>query len=138
MAHCIEINRLENEATHRRSAVADLFNKEKDPSADQAQEVYEFFENTIDSCEDVADVLQNVVVKNSKYVHVHARRPDHRIALVFDYINGFHDAANSIATIVATRVLTPFQAVLWRRFQFRRGLRFRHGVAKTVGQDSWT
>lgn len=35
------------------------------------------------------------------------------LALVFDYINGFHDAANSIATIVATRVLTPFQAVLW-------------------------
>ena len=38
------------------------------------------------------------------------------IALVFDYINGFHDAANSIATIVATRVLTPFQAVLWAAF----------------------
>lgn len=35
------------------------------------------------------------------------------LALVFDYINGFHDAANSIATIVATKVLTPFQAVLW-------------------------
>ncbi len=35
------------------------------------------------------------------------------LALIFDYINGFHDAANSIATIVATRVLTPFQAVLW-------------------------
>ena len=35
------------------------------------------------------------------------------IALIFDYINGFHDAANSIATVVATRVLSPFQAVLW-------------------------
>ena len=35
------------------------------------------------------------------------------LALGFDYINGFHDAANSIATIVTTRVLTPFQAVLW-------------------------
>lgn len=35
------------------------------------------------------------------------------LAFVFDYINGFHDAANSIATIVATKVLTPFQAVLW-------------------------
>ena len=35
------------------------------------------------------------------------------LALVFDFINGFHDAANSIATIVTTRVLTPFQAVLW-------------------------
>ncbi|RDI13295.1 inorganic phosphate transporter [Flavobacterium sp. AG291] len=38
------------------------------------------------------------------------------LALVFDYINGFHDAANSIATIVATKVLTPFQAVLWAAF----------------------
>jgi len=38
------------------------------------------------------------------------------LALIFDYINGFHDAANSIATIVATRVLTPFQAVLWAAF----------------------
>ena len=35
------------------------------------------------------------------------------LALLFDYINGFHDAANSIATIVSTKVLTPFQAVLW-------------------------
>src|ERR1051325_8135726 len=38
------------------------------------------------------------------------------IALIFDYINGFHDAANSIATIVATKVLTPFQAVVWAAF----------------------
>src|SRR5258706_3936311 len=37
-------------------------------------------------------------------------------ALVFDFINGFHDAANSIATIVGTRVLRPFQAVLWAAF----------------------
>ena len=35
------------------------------------------------------------------------------LSLLFDYINGFHDAANSIATIVSTKVLTPFQAVLW-------------------------
>src|SRR5690554_818684 len=38
------------------------------------------------------------------------------LAFIFDFINGFHDAANSIATIVATRVLTPFQAVLWAAF----------------------
>jgi len=38
------------------------------------------------------------------------------LALIFDYINGFHDAANSIATIVTTKVLTPFQAVLWAAF----------------------
>src|SRR6187402_1550935 len=35
------------------------------------------------------------------------------LALAFDYTNGFHDAANSIATVVSTKVLTPFQAVLW-------------------------
>src|SRR5687767_15780159 len=38
------------------------------------------------------------------------------LALIFDYINGFHDAANSIATIVSTKVPTPFQAVLWAAF----------------------
>jgi uncharacterized protein len=67
MDHCIEINRLENEADRiGRSAVVDLFNKEKDPiTLIKLKEVYEFFEATIDSCEDVADVLQNVVVKNS-------------------------------------------------------------------------
>ena len=67
MPHCIEINRLENEADRiGRSAVADLFNKEKDPiTVIKLKEVYEFIEAAIDSCEDVADVLQNVVVKNS-------------------------------------------------------------------------
>src|SRR5215813_13898781 len=56
------------------------------------------------------------------------------IALIFDYINGFHDAANSIATIVATRVLTPFQAVLWAAFfNFIAAFLFGTAVAKTVG-----
>ena len=65
--HCIEINRLENEGDRiGRSAVADLFNKERDPiRIIKLKEVYEFLEATIDSCEDVADVLQNVAVKNS-------------------------------------------------------------------------
>jgi len=57
------------------------------------------------------------------------------VALIFDYINGFHDAANSIATIVATRVLTPFQAVLWAAFfNFVSAFLFGTGVASTVGQ----
>ena len=38
------------------------------------------------------------------------------LALVFDYINGFHDAANSIATVVSTKVLSPTQAVIWAAF----------------------
>ena len=67
MEHCIEINRLENEGDLiGRSAVVDLIDKEKDPiTLIKLKEVYDFIEGTIDSCEDVADVLQNVVVKNS-------------------------------------------------------------------------
>jgi hypothetical protein len=67
MEYCIEVNRLENEADRiGRSAVVELFDKEKDPiTLIKLKEVYEFIEATIDSCEDVADVLQNVVVKNS-------------------------------------------------------------------------
>jgi len=67
LEHCIEINRLENEGDLiSRSAVADLFHKQKDPiTLIKLKEVYEFFENTIDRFEDVADVLQSVAVKNS-------------------------------------------------------------------------
>ncbi len=56
------------------------------------------------------------------------------VALSFDYINGFHDAANSVATVVATRVLTPLQAVIWAAFfNFVSAFSFGTGVAKTVG-----
>ena len=56
------------------------------------------------------------------------------VALVFDFINGFHDAANSVATIVATQVLSPFQAVVWAAFwNFVSAFSFGTGVAKTVG-----
>lgn len=56
------------------------------------------------------------------------------VALAFDFINGFHDAANSVATIVATRVLSPFQAVAWAAFfNFVAAFGFGTGVAKTVG-----
>jgi inorganic phosphate transporter, PiT family len=56
------------------------------------------------------------------------------VALAFDFINGFHDAANSIATIVATRVLTPQQAVVWAAvFNFSAAFIVGTGVAKTVG-----
>jgi inorganic phosphate transporter, PiT family len=56
------------------------------------------------------------------------------VALVFDYINGFHDAANSIATVVSTRVLSPGRAVIWAAFfNFVAAFTFGTGVAKTVG-----
>jgi inorganic phosphate transporter, PiT family len=56
------------------------------------------------------------------------------VALVFDYINGFHDAANSIATVVSTRVLSPGKAVVWAAvFNFIAAFGFGTAVAKTVG-----
>ncbi len=56
------------------------------------------------------------------------------IALIFDFLNGFHDAANSIATIVSTRVLSPFQAVAWAAFfNFIAAFIFGTGVASTIG-----
>lgn len=57
------------------------------------------------------------------------------IALIFDFTNGMHDAANSISTIVSTRVLSPRQAVLWAAgFNFVAFLIFGTGVAKTIGK----
>ncbi|MEI6669976.1 MAG: inorganic phosphate transporter [Acidobacteriota bacterium] len=55
-------------------------------------------------------------------------------ALIFDYINGFHDAANSIATVVSTRVLSPGKAVVWAAFfNFVAAFGFGTAVAKTIG-----
>ena len=58
------------------------------------------------------------------------------LALIFDYINGFHDAANSIATVVSTKVLTPAQAVIWAAmFNFVAFFIFKdHGVANTIAK----
>ena len=58
------------------------------------------------------------------------------LAIAFDYINGFHDAANSIATIVSTKVLSPFQAVLWAAvFNFAAYFYFTdHKVANTIAK----
>ncbi len=56
------------------------------------------------------------------------------VAFIFDFINGFHDSANSIATVVATRVLSPFQAVVWAAFfNFVAAFVVGTGVARTVG-----
>src|SRR4249919_3204551 len=56
------------------------------------------------------------------------------VALLFDYINGFHDAANSIATVVSTRVLSPGRAVIWAAFfNFVAAFVFGTAVARTVG-----
>src|SRR5690242_21302064 len=59
------------------------------------------------------------------------------VALLFDYINGFHDAANSIATVVSTRVLSPGKAVVWAAFfNFIAAFVFGTGVAQTIGKGT--
>jgi uncharacterized protein len=67
LPYCIEVNRLEEVADQLvRNAVSDLFRTETDPiTLIKLKEIYEFLEQTTDNCEDVADALQNVVVKNS-------------------------------------------------------------------------
>src|SRR5438132_8647687 len=57
------------------------------------------------------------------------------IALAFDFLNGFHDAANSIATVVSTRVLSPGKAVMWAAFfNFIAAFGFGTAVATTIGK----
>ena len=57
------------------------------------------------------------------------------VALAFDFINGFHDSANSIATVVSTRVLSPGFAVIWAAtFNFLAVFLFGTAVAKTIGK----
>src|ERR1700682_6783053 len=57
------------------------------------------------------------------------------LALAFDFINGFHDAANSIATVVSTRVLSPRIAVIWAAFfNFVAAFTFGTAVARTIGK----
>ena len=117
---CIDINRLENEgdAILRRS-VARLFKEEKDPILIiKWKEIYENLEKATRSL-------------RGRREHHRGRGPRARVrswrvstlvvvtivvALLFDFINGFHDAANSIATVVSTRVLSPRIAVLWAAF----------------------
>ncbi len=58
------------------------------------------------------------------------------LALAFDFVNGFHDSANSIATVVSTRVLTPLQGVIWAAFfNFVAAFTFGTAVAHTIGAD---
>src|SRR2546421_10844690 len=57
------------------------------------------------------------------------------VALAFDFLNGFHDAANSIATVVSTRVLSPGKAVIWAAFfNFVAAFGFGTAVATTIGK----
>ena len=127
----VEINRLENAADDvHDEALRRLFEEEKNAIAViKWKEMFDLLEQATDRCEDVANVLE----RRRRQARVSAG-VDFAfvvlvivVALVFDYINGFHDAANSIATVVSTRVLTPGKAVhLGRVLQLRRRVHLRH------------
>ena len=136
----VEINRLENEADRaHQNAVRRLFEEEQNPIVDH-------------------QVEGDPRLPRGRHRSLRGRRQRARrrrrqarltprmdanllavvalivVALVFDYINGFHDAANSIATVVSTRVLTPGKAVVWAAFfNFVAAFTFGTAVAKTVG-----
>ena len=115
------------------------------------KELLEILEDASDKAEDVANVLETVVLKNALRRHAldRSHKPSGRAlvstgtilliitvatALVFDFLNGFHDAANSIATVVSTRVLSPRLAVIWAAaFNFLAAFLLGTAVAKTIG-----
>src|SRR5690242_18039199 len=69
------------------------------------------------------------------YISIHIVVLTIALALIFDFINGFHDSANSIATVVSTRVLSPRLAVLWAAFfNFIAAFLFGVKIATTIGK----
>ena len=136
----VEINRLENEAdrVHQQRGQAAVRRGDAIRSiVIKWKEILDLLEDATDRCEDVANVLEGVVVKHAigappcPFVVVAVLI---LVALVFDFINGFHDAANSIATVVSTRVLSPGKAVVWAAFfNFVAAFVFGTAVAKTIG-----
>lgn len=108
----IEVNRIEDEGDIvYRNAIKKLFSENRDKPIEVIiwKEIFGFLEDTLDACEDVANVIEGVVTKmhsiplNLLLIII--------LALTFDFINGFHDTANAIATSVSTRVLTPRAAI---------------------------
>ena len=82
--------------------------------------MYQLLESATDQCEDVANIIEGVVLETRLMIDgsiaFTALVLLVALALVFDFLNGFHDAANSIATVVSTGVLRPYQAVIWAAF----------------------
>ena len=136
----IKIHTYENEGDQVfRDAVGDLFANVTDPlEIIKWKDIHSLIEVAVDRCEDVANIVEMIVIKHS------SRRTSLDNALVllalvvvlgviFEYVNGFHDAANAIATVVATRVLTPRQAVIMAGSLNLVGALSGVAVAKTVG-----
>ena len=114
----IEINRLENtgDQVYRR-IIAKLFSGETDAlTVMKVKAVVDSLEAAVDAFEHIANTVEQIAVKEVLSCGARARhRASSSIALVFDYTNGFHDAANAIATSVSTRALTPRVALLLAR-----------------------
>src|SRR5205809_5601222 len=152
----IEVHRLENVADDlMNSAVAALFREEDPVTIIKFKEITEVLEQATDHCEDVANVLSDIVAKNQLRLRrpLPGKRRDARrygpgmadpftmiilaalIVFTFDFFNGFHDAANAIATVVATKVLTPTRAVAMAAVGNFVGMVFiTNAIAETIGK----
>lgn len=116
MKICQEIDRLESEADRvMRSAMSWLFREEADVRVlIKPKAIYELLEQVTDRCEDVANIIEGIVLETPDRPTVMENLNIGlgvvvflvALALAFDFMNGFHDAANAIATIVSTRITT--------------------------------
>ena len=132
--HWIEIHRLENEGDRIvRQAMAELFKNGHDPiEIIKWKDVYDVAEQTIDACEDAANVIERIVVSMLDAV-VWTLIVVLGLAIAFDYINGFHDTANAIATSVSTRALRPDHAIALSAVANFVGALIGTAVAATIG-----
>ena len=144
---CLQITRIEGDADDAYDRGLELlYQKAKGGDALEfirGSEIYKHLEDTVDSLDDIADEIS----RHRYRARLNATggpsaMPDSllllvalvAVALIFDFLNGLHDAANSIATVVSTRVLSPNVAVVWAAFfNFVAFLFFGLHVAQTVG-----
>src|SRR6476619_431236 len=102
------------------------------------RDLYELLEKVIDRCRDAGNVIMQVVLKHSCSATNAGRMILFILvvlaAIAFEYINGFHDAANAIATVVSTKVLTPRQAIAMAAFFNLPGALMGTAVASTIGK----
>ena len=129
----VEINRLENEADDaaRRGAAPAVRGREGRDHRDQVEGDPRPARSRRPTAARTAPTSSKAssssTAERRRRESARGRRPDRPVALVFDYINGFHDAANSIATVVSTRVLSPGRRSLGGVLQLRRRVPLRHG-----------
>src|SRR5205823_2675401 len=118
-----------------REAVSQLFKTEDDAIAIiRWKDIHEQLEEAVDACENAADVLEAILVKNRYAMNDALLVVVVAIALGFDFTNGFHDTANAIATSVGTRAVTPRIAVLIASVANLAGAFVTTAVAKSVAK----